>query len=37
MTIDEEEQLEMPDGEFNTFMRDIFELCGKSNESLLLL
>lgn len=24
MTIDEEEQLEMPDGEFNTFMRDIF-------------
>lgn len=23
MTIDEE-QLEMPDGEFNTFMRDIF-------------
>lgn len=24
MTIDEEEQLQMPDGAFNTFMRDIF-------------
>lgn len=24
VTIDEEEQLEMPDGAFNTFMKDIF-------------